>query len=121
MLVWNERRTDDHGFAHRYEQIVREFQTDLKEVAHQHITATDSTAMAEFFPAGHAVEMFANPQSLDLEGVIARALSSSYLPLPGQPRCQEMLDRLRAAFHAHAVGGKVQLAYDTRAFYGRMV
>jgi SAM-dependent methyltransferase len=121
VLVWNERRSDDHGFAEHYEQIVREFQTDLKEVAHQHVTATDSDAMKKFFePAAHAVETFANPQFLDLDGVIARALSSSYLPLPGQPRCEEMISRLREEFSKYSVGGKVRQDYDTKAFYGRL-
>lgn len=121
VLVWNERRSDDRGFAENYEWIVREFQTDLKEVAHQHVTATDSDAMKKFFePAGYAVETFANPQFLDLDGLIARALSSSYLPLPGEPRCEEMIARLREEFSKYAVGGKVRQDYDTKAFYGRL-
>jgi SAM-dependent methyltransferase len=121
VLVWNERRADETGFAREYEGIVREFGTDLKHVAHQSITARDSDAMTQFFqPAGYAVETFDNPQFLDLDGVIARALSSSYLPLPGQPRCEEMITALREAFSEYAVGGKVRHDYDTRAFYGRL-
>jgi SAM-dependent methyltransferase len=121
ILVWNERRTTETGFAHRYERVVREFETDLKHVAHQNITATHSDTMTQFFqPAGYAVETFDNPQFLDLDGVIARALSSSYLPLPGQPRCEEMITALREAFSEHAVGEKVRLDYDTKAFYGRL-
>jgi len=122
VLVWNERRSNENGFAHRYEEIVRQFETDLKHVSHQSVTATDSDAMTRFFqPAGYAVESFDNPQFLDSDGVIARALSSSYLPLPGQPRCQEMIVALREAFSTHAVGGKVRLDYDTRAFYGQLI
>lgn len=122
ILVWNERRASTSDFARRYEGIVREFETDLQHVAHQSITATDSDAMAKFFqPAGYAVETFDNPQFLDLDGVIARALSSSYLPLPGQPRCEEMIAALREAFSAHAVGGKVRQDYDTKAYYGRLI
>ncbi len=122
VLVWNERRVGENGFAHRYEEIVREFGTDLHHVAHQSITATGSDAMTQFFqPAGYAVETFDNPQLLDLDGVIARAMSSSYLPLPGQPRCAEMIARLREAFSTDAVGGKVRQDYDTKAFYGRLI
>jgi SAM-dependent methyltransferase len=122
VLVWNERRSDAAGFAHHYEEIVRKFETDLAHVAHQNITARESDAMAEFFqPAGYAVASFDNPQFLDLDGVIARALSSSYLPLPGQPGCEEMLEALHEAFEDHAGNGKVRLDYDTKAFYGHLV
>jgi SAM-dependent methyltransferase len=122
VLVWNERRSSENGFARQYETMVREFETDLKQVAHQNITATGSDAMTQFFqPTGFAVETFDNPQFLDLDGVIARALSSSYLPLPGQPRCEEMIARLREEFSKYAVGGKVRQDYDTRAFYGRLM
>jgi SAM-dependent methyltransferase len=121
VLVWNERRQSEKDFASRYEEIVHEFGTDHRHVAHQNITATGSDAMTQFFqPVGYAIEMFDNPQLLDLDGVIARALSSSYLPLPGQPRCEEMITALREAFCEHAVGGKVRLDYDTKAFYGRL-
>jgi SAM-dependent methyltransferase len=121
LLVWNERRADAGGFAEIYERVVQDFQTDLKHVAHQHVTSTDSQEMARFFePAGFAIKTFKNPQYLDLDGVLARAWSSSYLPLPGQLESELMEQRLRAAFAEHAVGGKVRQDYDTRVFYGRL-
>jgi SAM-dependent methyltransferase len=122
VLVWNERRPNQKSFAGRYEEIVDEFGTDHQRVAHQNITATSSDAMAQFFQsAGYAVETFDNAQFLDLDGVIARAHSSSYLPLPGQPRSEEMLAALREAFSTYAVGGNVRLDYDTKAFYGHLL
>jgi SAM-dependent methyltransferase len=121
MLVWNERKSDNDPFGQAYETLVQEFQTDLTQVKRRSIDATDSTAMVEFFaPARHRVATFPNPQFLDLDGLIARALSSSYLPLPGQPRCQEMLDRLGEIFSAHSPNGKVRQNYETRMFYGRL-
>jgi SAM-dependent methyltransferase len=121
MLAWNERKMDSDAFARAYEQVVQEFQTDLRHVKHQSVTATDSDTMARFFaPAQYEVAAFANPQILDLEGLLDRALSSSYLPLPGQPRCQQMLDRLGEVFSAHSKGGKVSQDYETRVFYGHL-
>jgi SAM-dependent methyltransferase len=121
MLVWNERTRDADPFARAYEQMVEEFQTDLTQVKRRSIDAMDSDAMAKFFsPAPHHVVKFPNPQFLDSQGLIARALSSSYLPLPGQPRCQEMLDRLGQIFSAHAQDGKVRQDYETRVFYGHL-
>ncbi len=122
ILVWNERRPKENDFAGRYEEIVRQFETDLKDVAHQNITATNSDAMTQFFqPAGYKIETFDNPQFLDMEGVIARVLSSSYLPLPGQPGCEEMIAALREALSEYATLGKVRLDYNTKAFYGQLV
>jgi len=121
MLIWNERKMDDDPFAQAYETVVREFQTDLNRVKHQHVTATDSNAMTAFYsPGQYGTASFPNPQTLDLQGLIARALSSSYLPLPGQPRCQRMLDRLGEIFSAHAQSGKVHQDYETKIFYGQL-
>jgi SAM-dependent methyltransferase len=122
ILVWNERRPNTNDFAMQYEEIVQKFGTDLHRVTHQNLTATGSETMTQFFhPAGYAVETFDNPQFLDLDGLIARAHSSSYLPLPGQPGCEQMITDLREAFAAHASLGKVRLDYDTKTFYGRLI
>ena len=121
VLAWNQRQSVE-GFAGAYEKIVQEFQIDLAQVEHKAVTARSSDALSKFFhPGNYAVETFANPQWLDLDGVIARAHSSSYLPLPSQPRADEMLERLHHAFAAHAQDGKVKLYYVTRIFYGRLI
>ncbi|MDP9174926.1 MAG: class I SAM-dependent methyltransferase [Planctomycetota bacterium] len=120
-LIWNERRIEP-GFSADYEQIVQEFETDLKHVSHQHLTATGSDVLSKFFaPSGYSVATFDNSQPLDLEGVLARAMSSSYLPRKGQPRCDEMLGRLREVYDRHQAAGLVCQPYDTQVFYGRMV
>jgi SAM-dependent methyltransferase len=121
LLIWNERRVEAGGFAADYEKIIREFETDLKYVSHQSLTSTDSAAMKEFFaPAACLTASFDNAQSLDLKGLRARAMSSSYLPLPGHPRCEEMLNRLATLYDEHQINGKVWQAYDTKVYYGRL-
>jgi SAM-dependent methyltransferase len=120
-LVWNERRAESTGFTREYGEIVGEFQTDTPRVSHKELTAPGSRVMADFFhPGTYAVETFANHQSLDLDGLISRALSSSSLPLPGQQRYEPMLARLREAFARHSEGGKIVLRYDTKAIHGRL-
>jgi SAM-dependent methyltransferase len=121
VLVWNDRRVEA-GFSTDYEQIVLEFETDLKHVSHQQMTATDSDILAQFFaPASYATASFDNPQSLDLDGVLARAMSSSYLPAPGHPRCEEMLNRLKQIYDRHQIAGQVVQPYDTRVYYARLI
>ena len=49
-----------------------------------------------------------------------RRFGRELLPLPGQPRCREMVDRLGEIFSAHSHNGKVCQNYETRVFYGQL-
>src|SRR5690606_31888803 len=77
--------------------------------------------MAHFFGSDRwGTEALPNQQQLDLDGLIGRALSSSYVPLANQPNHQAFLDGLRALFAEHAVNGRVNFEYATRVFWGRL-
>ena len=52
-----------------------------------------------------------NTQSLDWDGLRRRALSSSYLPLPGHPGHEPMMAELRELFAAHGREGRVRIDY----------
>ena len=123
MLVWNDRLKSQNAgdFSSEYDAVIKEFQTDLKRVSHADLTSRDSTALSDFF-APNAVQMrsFDNPQTLDADGVIARALSSSYLPLPGQARCEEMIERLHRIVERCGENGKVVQPYTAKVYYGRL-
>jgi len=120
ILIWNDRLTENNGFAMDYENVVQDFQTDLDRVKHQNLTAANTTVLKEFF-APHTFKEAAldNPQQLDLDGVFGRALSSSYLPAEGTENSQKMLARLRIIFDKHAQQGRVLQPYVCRVFYGR--
>jgi SAM-dependent methyltransferase len=123
LLIWNERAKVDSadGFSAAYDSVVREFETDWHKVHHEQYTGPDSPAITEFFsPGSFNLETFDNPQPLDLDLLIARALSSSYLPLPGQPGCDKMLARLREIFDRFAANGKVVQPYTTKLYHGRL-
>ncbi len=62
----------------------------------------------------------ANAQRLDLGGLRARLLSSSYTPAEGDPRRAPMLRRLEEIFHEHARGGTVEIRYDLEVYAGRL-
>jgi hypothetical protein len=59
-------------------------------------------------------------QRFGYEGAAGRLLSSSYVPLEGDPNHAPMMRELRKIFAAHAVEGKIEFEYDTRVFYGRL-
>lgn len=122
LLIWNERDKERDPFSAAYDSVVREFQTDWHKVRHENLTGADPRALADFFaPGSFKLEQFDNPQSLDLGTLIARALSSSYLPLPGQPGCDKMLARLREIFDRFAANGKVVQPYTTKLYHGNLI
>jgi SAM-dependent methyltransferase len=123
LLVWNEREPNPTpgSFAAEYAGVVHEFQLDYHRVRHENLTNEDPRHLTDFFsPSEMQTHTFPNPQTLDLEGVLARALSSSFLPLPGQPRCEEMLTRLREIVQRTGKDGKVTQPYTTKIYYARL-
>jgi SAM-dependent methyltransferase len=122
LLIWNERDTaHSSGFSAAYDTVVSEFQTKWHKGSHEKLTAPDSDALPAFFAPGDCqVKTFPNSQSLDLDGLFARAFSSSHLPLPGQPGADRMVDRLKEIFRVHAKDGCVVQQYITKVYYGRL-
>ena len=73
----------------------------------------------DYGPGGFQEAHFANAQSLDLEGLKGRVLSSSYSPLPGHPAHEPLIRELRRLFEqARQDDGRVTLEYDTELFWG---
>ena len=115
-LVWNARRATGTPFLAAYEALLLRFGTDYREVGHRGVSAE---RLAGFFGAAPAHRRFENHQDLDLDGLRARLLSSSYVPAAGRPGHVEMLAELARIFHAHAAAGRVRLDYDAELYFGR--
>jgi len=114
-LLWNVRRVEASPFDTAYEALLREHATDYLVVRHENVVDDE---LAAFFGGPLERGVFDNPQPLDLAGLRARLLSSSYVPAAGDPRCEAMLAALEALFSAHASGGRVVMSYDTRVYAG---
>jgi SAM-dependent methyltransferase len=120
-LLWNDRRDDVTEFAREYQELIDEFNTDLGSVDHRRLTRDDAATVREFFGAsGTREKRFANHQDLDFDGLRGRLVSSSYIPSPGAPRYDEMIEALGLLFDRHSIDGHVRLDYDTRVFYGTL-
>lgn len=120
-LIWNERREAQSPFAAAYQRIVERFSNDRKVDHHKTVTARDSGVFEKFFaPGGFKIAEFENDQVLDESGVRDRLLSSSYMPLAGDPKHEPMLLAMNEAFHEHQMEGKIVIAYATRVYYGRL-
>lgn len=117
VLIWNERRTDTTAFLRDYEQMLLDYGTDYKEVRHERTTAV----IHDFFaPAPCRERVFDLRQRFDYEGAAGRLLSSSYVPLAGDPKHAPMMKEIERIFHAHAKDGTVEFEYNTRVFYGHL-
>ena len=118
-LVWNERKLDASPFLRAYDELLLRYSDDYASVLQRYAAA--EAAMERFF--SHqlwGIDEFAHHQSLDLEGFLGRALSSSYVPLPEHPNHAPLVAALKALFREHERGGQVRFEYATRLFWGRL-
>lgn len=115
-LLWNTRHTGGTPFLRAYEALLLEFGTDYEAVRHDR---RQEGRVRAFFGGPCRRRVLDNAQRLDLDGLRARLLSSSYTPAEGDPRRVPMLGRLEAIFHEHAREGTVELQYDLEVYSGR--
>lgn len=122
VLVWNTRPEHSTPFLEAYNLLMREFDVDGTESRTHGIQHGDSEALQAFFaPSGFEKQIFYNEQQVtSFEGLRGRVLSASYMPLPGQPRYEALMERLRDIFETHQQGGQVRMDYVTEMFWGRL-
>ena len=117
-LLWNDRITRGEPFLEAYEAFLEAWGTDYREVRSRWDAQENLAAL--FGEAGWREARLANEQRLDLEGLTARVLSSSYIPGEGHPRHLPMLDALGRVFDEHESGGTVRIAYRTTLHVGTL-
>lgn len=113
-LVWNDRNTDDTLFSIEYEAFLKTHATDYLQVDHK---AYDSARLRELIPYTISERTFENEQLLDLDGLVGRVASSSYMPSRADERYEAMVTELNSLFYRHNLGSKVRITYTTRVFY----
>lgn len=118
-LVWNARRSSGTPFMDGYQQIIDTYGLDYTEVDHAQVITEET--LAGFFGAGGLAEHnFTNQQILDVEGVVGRLSSTSYMPAPDHPRYGAMVEAVHDLVTTTAVHGKVAMLYDTQLYVGRI-
>jgi SAM-dependent methyltransferase len=112
-IVYNERDESD-PFTAGYGAIVRRYATDDTEQRRERARGAFAA-----YRGWHAFRelRFGNGQELDLDGVLTRARSSSYLPKDGE-RGAALAGELRALVAAHARNGLVTMRLATLVAIG---
>lgn len=115
VLMWNIRDIGASPLQTGYEQAIADFAVDYRP----DFDHNSEAAVQQFF-AGvpYQKESVPNDQILDWDGFLGRALSASYMPLPGATRYDEMHARLCEVFDANAVDGRVRFTYRTILYWG---
>lgn len=117
-LIWNEREIDTTPFLRDYEAVLQRHGTDYAYVSRRHL---DEPRIAAFFaPARLEIVTVPNEQRFDLEGLIGRALSSSYAPNPEHPAHAAFIEELGRIFEQHATDVQVAFRYQARLYFGRL-
>jgi SAM-dependent methyltransferase len=117
-LYWNWRAAGT-PFVEAYEAIIERFGTDFAAVRSTY-AARRAEGLADFFGGPFETRTFSHTQALDLDGLRALLLSSSFTPPAGHPDREPMLHAIDRAFAEHARGGRVEIPYDTELHVGRL-
>lgn len=115
-LIWNERQLDTNNFLREYENLLINFGNDYEKVRHDNI---GEESLSEFFQTDFRQNSYLNAQTLDLEGLKGRILSSSYMPSENDSKFDPMTRELRRVFDKYAENGKIQVLYNTNVFYAQ--
>jgi SAM-dependent methyltransferase len=119
VIIWNDRQDDTTPFLVAYEKLLEQFGTDYAQAHHRR--ADKPEVIREFFGQEPRFKSFHNLQQFDFEGLKGRLLSSSYAPVAGQPKYEEMLTELKRIFDLHQKAETVAFEYDTHVYYGHLI
>jgi SAM-dependent methyltransferase len=120
-LFWNDRADNVSPFVDEYNAVVKGFDVEQGGTPRaKELLATDQQLEEFFAPDGYEEHELPNPVVYDWDSLQGRALSSSYVPLPGHERHGEMIAALRDVYDRHQVDGQVRMDYVTRVYVGRL-
>ena len=117
VLVWNTRVIDGDPFHIELEEFLRRETPEYGKIHHKNI---DIKTLCEFFSEDSIIfQELPNQQILDWDGMKGRFLSASYIPAPGQPNHEFVIDGLKKIFLKHQSNGTVTLKYRTEMYASR--
>jgi ubiquinone/menaquinone biosynthesis C-methylase UbiE len=115
-LIWNDRSQQDR-LMERYDELLTRFVPEYPNCSHRRVSPAD---IMEFFANGSfELFMFPNHQFLTRDEFLGRLVSSSYVPLTGEPGHDELIAACNTLFDQFAVNGSIRFIYETQLYFGR--
>jgi SAM-dependent methyltransferase len=114
VLIWNIRQEETTPFLIEYEEFIQQHSVDYHVVRHNNITDKE---IGEFLGPDFKTAEFKNIQRFDLEGLLGRITSSSYMPPEGHESFAPMAEALATLFAKHKQNGRIEILYDTKLYY----
>jgi ubiquinone/menaquinone biosynthesis C-methylase UbiE len=116
-IVYNDRNSEDL-FMKDYDLIVRKYARDRASVP-----SIDDTYLSKFFKNGkYSKFSLPNEQILDLEGLLGRMTSASYMPHPSdENQFATLREDVVRLFKRYEKLGRVRLLYDTSVLIGKIL
>ncbi len=115
-LIWNNRLAGVDDFSMAYENILKQDSIDYNKVNHRNISDIDFKA---FFKDGkYKTIKFPNVQVFDVDGLLGRAFSSSYVPAEGTEDSEKFRRLLKDIFAKYNQNGTVSFHYQTEIYLG---
>lgn len=118
-LIWNRRPEGESAFLDAYSAMLRQYSPEYERVS---VKDDRSIAGMDLLFGKNGYRSFTLPhaQWLDAEGFWGRLLSSSYMPVAGEPGHDEIRTRSSEIFATYAENGMLRFPYETRIFAGRI-
>lgn len=115
-LIWNDRVRED-PLMKQYDEVLKRFAPEYPSCSHRRVSQADIQA---FFAGGsYQLVTFPNNQTLNREAFLGRIISSSYVPLAGQPGHGELIEACNSLFDRFAVNDSIQFLYQAHTYLGR--
>jgi SAM-dependent methyltransferase len=111
VLAWN-LRLKHTPFLREYHELKLKFGIDYK--SNQMVDEESITGF--FYPNAFTVHHFPNVQWLDFESLKGQLLSASYIPLPGHPSYNTMINELIHLFVNYNENGLVRMEFETTLY-----
>jgi ubiquinone/menaquinone biosynthesis C-methylase UbiE len=116
-LIWNDRK-ETEPFQIDYEKLIQEFAIDYNEISHRNIT---QEMIAAFYAPNTFKKFVLNyEQQFNLEGLIGRIISSSYMPNLDHPNFPQLKNAIVSLFDKYKQNEIVTFAYNTIIFLGKI-
>lgn len=116
-LIWNDRK-ETEAFQQDYEKLIQEFATDYNEISHRNI----SLNIIEDFYAPNTFKKFilSYEQQFNLEGLIGRVISSSYMPNEDDDNFPQLKNAIIQLFDKYKQNEIITFAYNTILYIGEI-